>query len=47
MIIKKSFTIVMSNDTSKTVELRKKGTVKETPSKVPRKGRRCYEKIKS
>ena len=44
MIIKKSFTIVMSNDAPKTVGLRKKGTVKETPSKLSRKGRRCYEK---
>ena len=44
MIIKKSFTIAMSNYTPKTVGLSKKGIVKETPSKVPRKGRRCYEK---
>ena len=44
MIIKKSFTIVMSKYTPKTVGLSKKGIVKETPSKVPRKGRRCYEK---
>ena len=43
MIIKKLFTIVMSNYTPKTVGLSKKGIVKETPSKVPRKGR-CYEK---